>query len=166
MAEKAPSPRERTIGQLLLQLCPMIGDRMRVKMESIGLYKAQGFALLFLSHYEGVPQTEIARSLHLSPASVTNMLQRMERDGWVERRSDPADQRVSRVYLTARARALQEEAATTFRELEREVAGALTVAEQAELRTLLLKIHARLIEHMPTGKHHFFLSADVGGEES
>jgi len=166
MSERAHSPRERTVGQLLLQLCPMIGDRMRVKMEGIGLYKAQGFALLFLSHYEGVPQTEISRSLHLSPASVTNMLQRMERDGWVERRPDPDDQRVSRVYLTKKARALQEEAATTFRELEQEVTCALTAAEQTELRTLLLKVHARLVEHFPTGRHHVFPFPDEEGEEA
>lgn len=166
MAEKARAPRERTVGQLLLQLCPMIGDRMRVKMEGIGLYKAQGFALLFLSHYEGVPQTEIARALHLSPASVTSMLQRMERDGWVERRPDPTDQRVSRVYLTARARLLQEEAAATFRELEQEVTCALTAAEQTELRTLLLKVHARLEEHFPMGKHHVFPFPNEEGEES
>jgi len=166
MAEKARALGERTVGQLLLQLCPMIGDRMRVKMEGIGLYKAQGFALLFLSHYEGVPQTEIARSMHLSPASVTNMLQRMERDGWVERRPDPTDQRVSRVYLTQRARALQEEAASTFRELEQEVTCALTPGEQEELRKLLLKVHARLVEHMPAGRHHVFPFPEAGGEES
>jgi DNA-binding MarR family transcriptional regulator len=139
---------------------------MRVKMESIGLYKAQGFALLFLSHYEGVPQTEVARALHLSPASVTNMLQRMERDGWVERRPDPDDQRVSRVYLTKRARALQEEAATTFRELEQEVTSALTPEEQAELQKLLLKVHARLLEHMPAGRHDFLPFPGAEGEDS
>jgi DNA-binding MarR family transcriptional regulator len=166
MAERARRPSEQTVGQLLLQLCPMIGSRMRVKMEGIGLYRAQGFALLFLSHYEGVPQTEIARSMHLSPASVTSMLQRMERDGWVERRPDAVDQRVSRVYLTTRARALQEQAAATFHELEQEVTCALTTEEQSELRKLLLKVHARLLEHMTPGRHGFFPFPEASGEES
>ena len=35
------------------------------------------------------------------------MIQRMERSGFVERRSDPEDERLSRVYLTERGRALQ-----------------------------------------------------------
>jgi len=166
MEGKAHGAKERTVGQLLMQLCPMLGHRMRVKMEGIGLYKAQGFALLFLSHYEGVPQTEIARCLHLSPASVTSMLQRMERDGWVERRPDATDQRVSRVYLTARARSLQTVAAATFRELEQEVSSALTPTEEEELRALLLKVHARLVEHMPADRHGFPPFVDLGGEES
>jgi MarR family transcriptional regulator, organic hydroperoxide resistance regulator len=165
VTEKARKARERTVGQLLFQVNRLVGERMRVKMEGIGLHKAQGFALFFLAHHEGAPQTEIARTFHLSPASVTNMLQRMERDGWIERRPDPDDQRVSRVYLTKKARALQEEADATFHELEAEVTGALTSTEQDQLHGLLLKIHARLIEHLPIGRHPLFPLPDNGGEE-
>jgi len=139
---------------------------MRVKMEGIGIHKAQGFALFYLAHRDGVPQTEIARTFHLSPASVTNMLQRMERDGWVERRPDPDDQRVSRVYLTKRARALREEAEGAFHELEGEITSTLTPAEQTELHDLLLKVHARLLEHVPAGRQPIFRISDTGEEES
>ncbi len=163
MTEKAHESRTRTVGQLLLQISRLVGERMRVKMEGIGLHKAQGFALFYLAHRDGVPQTDIARTFHLSPASVTNMLQRMERDGWIERRPDPDDQRVSRVYLTKQARALREEAEAVFSELEREVTSSLTAAQQTELHALLLKVHARLLEHVPVGRHPIFPLP--GGEE-
>lgn len=166
MAEKAREPRDRTVGQLLLGVSRLAHERMRVKMQGIGIHKAQGFALFYLSRHEGVPQTEIARSFQLSPASVSNMLQRMERDGWIERRTDPGDQRVSRVYLTPRARALREEAEGVFRELEDEVTSALTSEEQASLHALLLKVRGRLAEETPEGRHAPFPFGDAGGEES
>ena len=145
-------PEEQTVGQLLMQVCRLTGDRMRVKMEEIGLHKAQGFALFFLGDSEGAPQTEIGRAFHLSAASVTSMLQRMERDGWVVRKTDPNDQRVSRVYLTEKARKLHQEARSNFLELEREVTGVLTAREQGELHALLAKVHAKLIECLPAGR--------------
>jgi len=166
MAEKARADGNTMVGQLMLRTCRLVGERVRVKMEGIGFHKAQGFAVFYLAHHEGVPQSEIARSFGLSPASVTNMLQRMERDGWIERRPDPDDQRISRVYLTKQARALADEAAGMFHELEREVTSALTAAEQAELRAILLKVHARLLEHMPPGRHDIFSHLDTGGEEA
>ena len=143
------------MGQLLNQVCRLTAYQMRRKMERLGLHRAQGPALFFLSHHEGAPQNEIARSLHLTAASVTNMLQRMERDGWVERRADPADQRVSRVYLTDKARALDAEARAGLRELDQELVGALDEEEQLAFRLILMKIHARLIDRLPEGRRGF-----------
>jgi len=162
--ERGPrKPEEQTVGQLLMQVCRLTGDRMRVKMEEIGLHRAQGFTLFFLGHHDGVPQSEIARAFHLSAASVTSMLQRMERDGWIVRRPDPDDQRVSRVYLTEKARVLHEEAHSNFLELEREVTAVLTLREQGELHALLAKVHAKLIERLPAGRQHA-PTVDEGGE--
>ncbi len=151
--QKAPRQGdEQTVGDLLIQVCRLTADRMRVRMEEIGLHKAQGFALFFIGHNDGMPQSEIARVMHLSPASVTNMLQRMERDGWVVRRTDPDDQRVSRVYLTQKAHEIHREAHACFYELEREVTGVLTVEELGQLRVLLAKVHARLVGQLPAAK--------------
>jgi DNA-binding MarR family transcriptional regulator len=146
-----------------MQVCRLTGERMRVKMEEIGLHKAQGFTLFFLLHHEGAPQSEIARAFHLSAASVTSMLQRMERDDWIVRRPDPDDQRVSRVYLTEKARVLHEEHHANFLELEREVTAVLTLREQGELHALLTKVHAKLIDRLLAGRQHAPADAE-GGE--
>ena len=152
----ARNPEEMTLGQLLGQVCRLNGERVRVQMKRIGLHKAQAFALFYLWHSDGVAQNELAKRIHVTPAAVTTMLQRMERDGWVERRTDPDDQRVSRVYMTDQSRALRRQAALIFRELDAEVTGALSTEEQEKLRGLLLKVHARLLHHMPPLHQHQF----------
>ncbi|MEE8594168.1 MAG: MarR family transcriptional regulator, partial [Candidatus Bipolaricaulota bacterium] len=91
MNEKRKPSEEMTVGQLLAQVCRMSGHRLRGHMEKIGLHRGQGFALIHLWHSDGMSQRDLARSMHISPASVTNMLQRMERDGWIERKRDEAD---------------------------------------------------------------------------
>jgi len=147
---------ERTIGQLLSQIFRLGENRMRVKMARSGLHRAQVFALHYLLHHDGITQTELARAIHITPATATSMLRRMERDGWIERRDDPSDQRVSRVFVTGKARAFHEEAMASLREVEGELEEALTDAECRELRRLLSKIHARLVAQLPLRRQRRF----------
>jgi len=144
MPKRKHDPRKLTLGQLLSQVCRLTGDRLRVKMEGIGLHKGQGFILFHLWHHDGIAQNVIAHALHVSPATVTSMLQRMERDGWITRARDPEDQRVVRVHLTEKAKALHEEVRASFRNLEKEVTSVLTKDERKALQELLVKLHEHL----------------------
>ncbi|MDD5263917.1 MAG: MarR family transcriptional regulator [Candidatus Bipolaricaulis sp.] len=167
MNPHARKPEEMTLGQLLTEVARLTGDRLRIQMKQIGLHRAQAFALFCLWHHDGLAQNELARRIHVTPAAVTPMLQRMERDGWVERRTDPDDQRISRVYMTEKAGALRRQATTIFRELDAEVAGALSTDEQAVLRELLMKVHAEFRRHMPPLHQHRFgwLAGEGDAEE-
>lgn len=154
MHDGTKRPEDLTVGQLLAQVCRMTGHHLRQHMERIGLHKGQGFALIHLWHHDGVPQHELARAMHIRPASVTNMLQRMERDGWIRRERDRDDQRVVRVYLTDRAKGLRADAQRVFREMEEELAAIYTEEEQATLRRLLLKLHDRFARDAGDEDHH------------
>ena len=85
----------------------------------------------------------------------------------VERRTYPDDQRISRFYMTDKAKALRRQAASMFRELDAEVAGALSTEEQGALKGLLLKVHVQLVRHMaPLHRHQFgWLPEDNDQEE-
>jgi len=151
---RAKRAEDLTVGQLLAQVCRMAGHHLRSHMERIGLHRGQGFALVHLWHHDGVPQREISDAMHISPSSATNMLQRMERDGWIRRERDREDQRIVRVYLTGRAKALRTDARAVFREMEDELAAVYTDEERATLRRLLLKLHDRFAPHAKARGHH------------
>jgi len=159
MRRRPQKPKTLTVGELLMQVGRLMADRMRVRMEKIGLHMAQGFALFCLRNCEGAAQSEIALASHLSAASVTSMLQRMERDGWVVRERDPDDRRVLRVYLSDKSRELYDEAEASFQEMERGILRVLRPDEQEKLHELLSKLHAGLIECVSAG------SADERGED-
>ena|ERR1700752_2196742 len=61
-------------------------------------------ALLYLAHHGSVPQRRLAEITALSRSGAGAMIQRLEQDGLVERRSDPADRRLRFVELSAEGR--------------------------------------------------------------
>ena len=148
------SAKELTVGQLLAQVCRMSGHRLRIHMEKIGLHRGQGFALVHLWHHDGIPQSELSRAMHISPASVTNMLQRMERDGLIARERDREDQRVVRVFLTDKAKAMRKDTRTVFHEMEAELSSIYSDKERATLHRLLMKLHDRFAPDDPHHRHH------------
>jgi len=68
-----------------------------------GLSRARLQVLTVLSRDEGMKQSELAERLDIAPITLTRQLDRLQKEGLVERRGDPADRRCHRVYLTAAA---------------------------------------------------------------
>jgi MarR family transcriptional regulator, organic hydroperoxide resistance regulator len=68
------------------------------------VHPAQALCLRVLAHCDGVTQSELADAMFLTRPTVTRMLQRMERAGLVDRRTDPDDQRHTRVVITGAGR--------------------------------------------------------------
>jgi len=91
-------------------------DRRATRLE---LTRAQWRALKATSRQEGLSQTELADYLDMEPIPVGRVIDRLEKTGFVERRSDPADRRRWRLYLTPKAHAVvdeMEDIATGLRE--------------------------------------------------
>jgi DNA-binding MarR family transcriptional regulator len=61
-----------------------------------------GSVLLPLFEEDGLRMGEVAARARLSKQTMTTMVRLAERDGLVERRSDPGDGRATRVHLTKR----------------------------------------------------------------
>lgn len=80
----------------------------------------------------------------VEPPTATKMLQRMEHAGLIERRPDPEDARVSRVYLTEQGRALEQPVLEVLKHLEAQTVAGLSAMEQALLRRLLMQVSANL----------------------
>lgn len=82
-----------------------------------GATRAQWAVLSRLNRSEGLKQSELAELLDLQPISLTRLLDRLADNGLIERRPDPSDRRVNRLYLTPAARPLLEELAALGEEL-------------------------------------------------
>jgi DNA-binding MarR family transcriptional regulator len=78
-----------------------------------------GSILVPLYEQDGLRMSEIAKRARLSKQTMTTMVRLLERDGLVERRSDPQDGRATLVFLTQRAQAFRPVAEATLRELAR-----------------------------------------------
>ena len=84
--------------------------------------------------------TDLARMLMLSPAGMTNRLDRLEGAGWVERRPDEHDRRSSWVVLTAAGRKLVDRAVADHVANEARLLAPLSATERAALDRALRKL--------------------------
>ncbi|WP_010612088.1 MarR family winged helix-turn-helix transcriptional regulator, partial [Halococcus hamelinensis] len=73
-------------------------NQIREDLSDIGLYAGQEVLLYLLWKEDGLSQKELAARLEVKPQAISKMLDRMVSEGVVERRSDPNDSRISRVY--------------------------------------------------------------------
>ena len=138
-------PEVETLDFLFAQICKLKHARVQALLEGIGLYRGQPPVLRALWAQDGLTHTDLARSLEVQPATITKMINRMEKNGFVQRRQDPDDQRVSRVYLTEAGRAVQEDVRQVWRTLEQEAFGGFTMEERVLLRRFFLQIRENLI---------------------
>ena len=77
----------------------------------LGLTYPQYLVMLALWEADGVSVKDLGARLRMDSGSVTPLLKRLERAGLVQRGRDRADERLLRVELTERGRALRAEAA-------------------------------------------------------
>src|SRR5258706_15308451 len=100
---------------------------------------AYGSILIPLSEEDGLPMSEWARGAQLSNRTLATPVPRLERDGLIERRSDPGDGRAALVFLTRRSRAFEPVAAAVLAELDDEVA---RLVSTRDLDTTTRVLHA------------------------
>lgn len=91
---------------------------------------------------EGLPASEIAALLAVSPASVTGNVDKLEERGLLTRTLDPQDRRSWRIALTDAGSVLVREHLPVHLANEERLLSALTPKEIAQLETLLRKLIA------------------------
>jgi len=137
---------EFSLGRLLGHICRLQATRADQLMEQIGLYRAQAGMLLMLSDRDGLMNSEIAENMHFSPAAATRVIQRLEKAGFLERRPDPSDERVTRVFLRDEGRAVIEQIHNSFQKLNGIIVHDISPEEQQTLHDLLIRILNNLQE--------------------
>jgi len=133
-----------TLDFLLAEVCHHHHFRANTLLEALGLYRGQPPVLFALWEQEGLTHTELAERLQNTPATITKMLQRMEKAGFVQRRADANDQRVSRVYLTEAGRAIQSQVQEVRDTMEADTFAGFSDEERPLLRTFLQRIRYNL----------------------
>src|SRR4051794_38650145 len=94
-------------GLLIARVALIHRTRISDYLREHHLYVGQEMLLKCLWNQDGLSQKEIAELMGIQAATATRMVIRMERSGFVERRTGPEDRRVSHVYLTDLGRSLQ-----------------------------------------------------------
>ena len=105
-----------------------------------GLAPSHGAILSLLFRSEEVAMSEIAKSIDRDKSTVTTLVRKLAEHGYVTRRKDPNDSRVTYVKLTPAGRALEPDFRAISRALLRRTYRGFTGAEKAGLVRSLERI--------------------------
>ena len=138
------SDRFRQLGFLFKDVSRRYTRRFEERAQRLALTLPQCRALIHLQSNEGVSQKRLAELADVDPMTLVRILDRMEADGWVQRRFDPADRRAHTLWLTAEAALVLEQIWQLIIETRAEMLQGLSSEERTVLVTLLERVHANL----------------------
>lgn len=134
----------------LLETSGALLNHLNCLMSREGLTQAR-FRVLFLIRHshggeEGAHPFELAKLLKVERATITSLIDGLERDGFVRREPSARDRRSIRVVLTAKGRRIIAEVAPKRMRDMMGIMGVLSTAECKTLSRLLDKLERRLAQ--------------------
>ncbi|MCP2321620.1 MarR family transcriptional regulator for hemolysin [Hamadaea flava] len=126
--------------RLLTRAQKLLRTTTDAAMQEHGVRIGQNLVLEVLWDTDGLTPGDLATRLDVATPTVVNTAARMEAAGLLERRRDPDDRRLVRLYLTPKARAAEAPIAEARREIAARALAAVTPAELSHLESALTKI--------------------------
>lgn len=88
----------------LIETSRLLRGVVEQRLRPYGMTRAQYATLARLDRQDGLAQHELAEALEVQPIGMVRLVDQLSAEGLVERRNDPADRRVNRLYITEAGR--------------------------------------------------------------
>ena len=139
----------RNFGFLLKDVSRLSALNFEREAAGLNLTMAQCKVLIYLQRNQGISQVRLAYLTDTDPMTLVRILDRMEKDGWIERQPDPADRRARRLYMKAAAEPVVDEIWRIADRARAASLAGLSAAEREQLVALLGRVHANLTRLVP-----------------
>ena len=121
-----------------------LARRLERMLDEHGLVLPHFEILVKLSMGEGITQQELASRLLVTKGNICTLIDRLESNGWVERREHPEDRRANRLFITPKGRKLLDAAFPQHLKIVREAMGILSANQQKTVHEALDRIDQAL----------------------
>jgi len=139
----------RNFGFLLKDISRLYTLNFQRHAAELNLNLAQCKVLCYLQRNEGISQVQLAFLTDTDPMTLVRILDRMEGDGLIERRSDPADRRARRLFLQPAALPVLKEIWRVSDRARTECFSRMPLADRDQLLNLLQQMQANLEALLP-----------------
>ena len=129
---------------VLHDVARLLRTRFDQKARAYGMTRAQWIILARLQRQPGISQNEMAAICEVEPITVGRLVDRLERHGLVERRSDPSDRRIRRLHLLPAAAPILEAIASERDAMSQRLTAGLDAESLNRFVDTLLKLKDNL----------------------
>ncbi|WP_051676861.1 MarR family winged helix-turn-helix transcriptional regulator [Maridesulfovibrio frigidus] len=117
---------DKPLLHLFIHIGKLLNDSFREKLNERGIHFGQARILMVLSKHEHLSQVEIGRGLHIKPATVSNLINKMEKSELIKRIPDKNDNRIMLAELTLEGKAASKFAESVFIQVESQVRSSIS----------------------------------------
>ena len=110
-----------------------------------GLFAGQHHIIMMLERVGCATVSQIAEEMRTTSATASVSIKRLEKAGFVEKRSSESDARITKIYLTDKALAVTQRIRSKMDEAEESLTQGLTQEEKYQLSDLLDKVVNNII---------------------
>jgi len=118
---------------------------LAARLLQTGLYAGQDQIIIALSEEDGQTPGGLASRLGVRPPTITKTINRLQAQGFLERRASEADSRQAHVFLTDSGREAIRMIEKSLRKTEKQAFRGLDKKEQKVLLKMLARIEANLV---------------------
>lgn len=140
--EKLPMGMGRSVGFLLAKAYQRACVLFKEEFEGYDLTPQQFGLLGFLWEEDGITQAELSGRSQIDRTTMGGLIDRLEKEGLLARRSHPEDRRAYRICLTEKGKALQPELMPLAVAVQAKFTAKLDAHEVETLKALLEKIRS------------------------
>ena len=144
--KKDSGERAHSVSTAVTQVARAMRTQLSRGLAESGLYAGQDTVVQLLSEQDGLTPGALAQKLGVKAPTMTRTIGRMEAQGFVERRTDETDGRLTTVHLTGEGRARLDSIAHAVGEAEQLAVRGLSGKEVKQLIKLLAVVEENLVE--------------------
>ena len=138
---------DNSIGFLVHDVARLMRLNFDRKSQNTGLTRAQWSVLVYLRRSDGAQQNTVAQLMEIAPITLARHVDRLEAEGWVERREDPDDRRAKRVFLTAKATPMLKTLRGLGQKVRKQALKGISPSEEEQMLAILSRIRENLSEN-------------------
>ncbi len=113
---------------------------LQSKLKSYGLTNVQHLVLEALWLMPGLTSMELSRILNIDKATISGIVDRLNKGGWIEKKEDKSDKRIIRLFPTKKSLAIQKDLIEIRKQANDELLVNFSLEEKLLFKKFLLEI--------------------------
>jgi len=140
---------EDSLGYWVFSVAHLMTRAMNDELGKLGITYRQWEVLCWLSYMGEITQSELADQMRIEAPTLVGVIDRMERDGWIVRETDPNDRRKKIIRATEKVEPMWEQMVDCAKSVRTKALGQVPPEDVQKVKKTLSVIRGNLLSELP-----------------
>ncbi|MBQ9267052.1 MAG: MarR family transcriptional regulator [Clostridia bacterium] len=131
---------EKELGEYFREINTAVYNKLEERLAKYELVKGQARLLLLIKDNDGCTQKELANFVGVKYSSMSERLNKLERNGYIERVSDEENMKYKRIFITPEGKTAVVQCRKILKEIDEQIFKGMTKKDKVQFETYLNKI--------------------------